>query len=47
LDEALKELKENQRAKDAITDGLKDEIRDCSVRKKRADLLLRGLSAEK
>lgn len=47
LDTALVGLKEHQQSKDGIIAELRDEINDCSIRKKRADLLLRGLSAEK
>ena len=40
-------LKEQQQSKDEVIEELRNEINDCSVRKKRADLLLRGLRAEK
>jgi dynein heavy chain len=47
LDSALVGLKEHQQSKDEIIEELRNEINDCSIRKKRADLLLRGLRAEK
>jgi hypothetical protein len=43
----LKGLKEHQKSKDDIIEELRAEIEDCSVRKKRADTLLKGLSSEK
>ena len=47
MDSALKGLKEHQKSKDEIIEELRAEIQDCSIRKKRADILLKGLSAEK
>lgn len=47
LDTALQSLKEHQKTKDDIIEELRAEIQDCSIRKKRADILLKGLSAEK
>ena len=47
LETALKGLKEHQKSKDDIIEELRAEIEDCSVRKKRADTLLKGLSSEK
>jgi hypothetical protein len=47
LDSALQGLKEHQKSKDEIIEELRAEIQDCSIRKKRADILLKGLSAEK
>lgn len=47
LDSALQGLKEHQKSKDEIIEDLRAEIQDCSIRKKRADILLKGLSAEK
>ena len=46
-DGALEQLKIKQRAQDEILSGLKAEIEDCTLRKERADVLLKGLSAEK
>jgi len=47
LDTALGGLKEHQKSKDDIIEELRAEIQDCSIRKQRADILLKGLSAEK
>lgn len=47
LDHALDSLKEQQRAKGDVLGKLRTEIQECTVRKKRADQLLRGLGAEK
>jgi dynein heavy chain len=47
LDSALEGLKEQQRLKEDGLAGLRSEIQECSQRKKRADLLLKGLGAEK
>ena len=47
LDTALEGLKEHQKSKDDVIEELRAEIQDCSIRKKRADILLKGLSAEK
>ena len=47
MDSALQGLKEHQKSKDEIIEELRAEIQDCSIRKKRADILLKGLSAEK
>jgi len=47
LDQALTALKEHQKSKDEVSEELKAEISDCNIRKKRADILLKGLSAEK
>jgi dynein heavy chain len=40
-------LKEHQQSKDEIIEELKEEIKECNLRKRRADTLLRGLSSEK
>ena len=47
LDSALNTLKEHQRAKDQIILQLRNEIRDCLVRKNRADTLIRRINSEK
>ena len=47
LDSALTGLQDHQKSKDAVLEDLQAEIQDCSIRKKRADILLRGLSSEK
>lgn len=47
LDTALIGLKEHQQSKDGIINALQEEIQECNLKKKRADTLLRGLSAEK
>jgi len=40
-------LKEHQQSKDSIIVELQAKISECSSKKKRADVLLRGLSSEK
>jgi hypothetical protein len=47
LETALKGLNEHQKSKYDIIEELRAEIEDCSVRKMRADTLLKGLSSEK
>ena len=47
LDTALTGLKEHQISKDQTIDELKKKIHECTIKKKRADSLLKGLSQEK
>lgn len=47
MDKKIATLQEHQKSKDDIIDEIKAEIEELSLRKKRADTLLKGLSAEK
>ena len=47
MDQKIADLQEHQKSKDDIIDEVKAEIEGLSLRKRRADTLLRGLSAEK